>query len=396
MLVQGRHTSAAFRGAMARMLRRVKRLTLVNDSWCAERMTEYRWLDFTAENPTPPELDGLCRVLTAPSELVWGDLTLPTTPELLQSRLKRPEQPLFLLAAVEADGRVVGAGTLHLNEAENRDLAEIDVATALSREGRGIGSELWGRILGRAGELGRTRIEAWTEHRPEGFTRDDDGGSTPLPETAWRLKRSDRAVRFALDRGLTPGLMQRVSSLRLGESERFRQFLAETPTEAPAGYEMHTFEGGVPDELMEAVCGLFSAFSTEAPSGEMGWEPEVWTPERVRTAEEVARARKETLLSTIAVHTATGEGGAFTAYGRFASAPRLLQQKITMSAPGHRGHGLGALVKRANAEAALELWPEAETVQTDNADHNVHMLRINEAMGFETAGATVGWTGRIG
>ncbi|MCB4208483.1 GNAT family N-acetyltransferase [Arthrobacter sp. UM1] len=359
-------------------------------------MTEYRWLDFTAENPNPPELDGLCHVLTAPSELVWGDLTLPTTPELLQSRLKRPEQPLFLLAAVEADGKVVGAGTLHLNEVENRDLAEIDVATALGREGRGIGSELFNRALERARDLGRTRIEAWTEHRPEGLTRDDDADSAPLPETAWRLKRSDRAVRFALDRGLRPGLMQRVSSVRVRESERFRRFLAETPSEAPAEYELHTFEGGVPDELMEAVCGLFSSFSTEAPSGEMGWEAEVWTPERVRKAEEVALARKETLLSTIAVHRSTGEGAAFTAYGRFATAPHLLQQKITMSAPGHRGHGLGALVKRANAVAALELWPEAEAVQTDNADHNVHMLRINEAMGFETAGATVGWTGRIG
>ncbi len=55
---------------------------------------------------------------------------------------------------------------------------------------------------------------------------------------------------------------------------------------------------------------------------------------------------------------------------------------ITYALPEHRGHSLGLAVKLAHHRTLRAAVPECRFVLTDNADDNVHMNAVNEAMGY--------------
>ena len=54
-------------------------------------------------------------------------------------------------------------------------------------------------------------------------------------------------------------------------------------------------------------------------------------------------------------------------------------------------HGLGLALKLANLDAVRAAWPDARRIHTWNAGENDAMWRVNEALGFETAGAEALW-----
>ena len=61
----------------------------------------------------------------------------------------------------------------------------------------------------------------------------------------------------------------------------------------------------------------------------------------------------------------------------------------------HRGHRLGSLVKAAVLRQVLADFPSVRTVTTYNADSNVPMVAVNEALGFVPAGALSSWSVRL-
>ena len=150
----------------------------------------------------------------------------------------------------------------------------------------------------------------------------------------------------------------------------------------------------MPEEHLAGRAALAASISTDAPSGDLDVEGEVWDGARVRAAEAQARAMGRRWWSTGAV-APDGSLVAVTELAVDPAEPELLWQWDTVVLPDHRGHALGTLVKVVNLRAALAAWPAARRVGTFNAASNVHMIRVNEAMGFVPVAEESQWQRRL-
>ena len=131
--------------------------------------------------------------------------------------------------------------------------------------------------------------------------------------------------------------------------------------------------------------------STDAPSGALSYEPEIWDVARVRHVEDTWRRAGQSALVVAARHRATGELAAYTVLQTTADKPWLASQDDTLVAAGHRGHRLGMLIKILNLRLLREAYPAVRRVLTYNAAENDHMLGINIALGFKPAGYDGEW-----
>jgi RimJ/RimL family protein N-acetyltransferase len=102
-------------------------------------------------------------------------------------------------------------------------------------------------------------------------------------------------------------------------------------------------------------------------------------------------ARRRHQLATAAVERATGRFVAFTDVNVPFSDHRVVSQFGTVVEPEHRGHRLGLAVKIANLINVLDAYPDAESVQTYNAEANEHMIAVNEALGFRAVERSSHW-----
>ena len=134
-----------------------------------------------------------------------------------------------------------------------------------------------------------------------------------------------------------------------------------------------------------------SRMSTDAPSGALSYEPEIWDVARVRHVEDTWRRAGQSSLVVAARHRASGELAAYTVLQTTADKPWLANQDDTLVAVGHRGHRLGMLIKIRNLRLLRESYPAVRRVLTYNAAENDHMLGINIALGFKPAGYDGEW-----
>jgi hypothetical protein len=66
-------------------------------------------------------------------------------------------------------------------------------------------------------------------------------------------------------------------------------------------------------------------------------------------------------------------------------------QDDTVVMQEHRGNKLGLLIKVANMERLTEQFPDARVIYTWNAPENRYLLKVNQQLGFTTAGVTGIW-----
>ena len=66
-------------------------------------------------------------------------------------------------------------------------------------------------------------------------------------------------------------------------------------------------------------------------------------------------------------------------------------QGTTLVDPDHRGRRLGLLVKLENLIRTLDVRPRFAEVDTFNAAENIHMIAINDAIGFQPVDGWVEW-----
>jgi mycothiol synthase len=164
-----------------------------------------------------------------------------------------------------------------------------------------------------------------------------------------------------------------------------------------AGFRLESWTGAAPEELLAEYARARTAI-TDAPNGESALEFEDWTPERVRTHEADLSARGVRNRVTVAVHEDGGEGGgedggeggkvaALTELSVRPEQPSRAFQQDTAVVAGFRGHGLGLAVKGAMLRRLTAEQPGVEQIFTQTAHDNVHMIRINHALGFVTTAA---------
>lgn len=283
--------------------------------------------------------------------------------EELSVQARTPDETMGWILTGAFDGeQMLGAAIAQLPLLDNTDkvYGGIYVEPALRR--RGIGSALVEHVVGLMRAEGRTVL--LVESGIPGEQREDHGYAL-----------------FARKHGFTMANVEvhRVLDLPLDTAE-----IAAMQAEAAAhheGYEIRTFEDGMPDDLLPSYVHLLTQLALDAPTGDIDFEAEAFTPEYFRTHLERLLKQGRHRLSTVAI-APDGEVVAHTDL----IVPREDQPKVyqwgTLVRRDHRGRHLGAAVKLQNLLALQTRYPERTEIHTTNAETNDTMIGINERLGF--------------
>jgi len=283
-----------------------------------------------------------------------------------------PWEEMRVLAALDGDGRVVGAGYVDVPLRDNRDLVQAELAVPGEHRGRGVGTALVRAVCDVADRLGRGRVLGEVA-LPHGGERATWPGAAATSRWGFTLGVADVRREMPVPPGAAASA--RLASLGAAALPRARGYRWEVLRGAPSGADA------------EAVAGLSSRMLAEAPQDDLKIEAEDVDADRVLAG----HARGERLGRRTWTALARRDDGAVAAYSvlhRSDHEPDVLRQEDTLVLPEHRGHRLGLLLKLAALDAALadgrtEGWADGlRAVRTWNAASNAPMVAVNEAMGF--------------
>jgi GNAT superfamily N-acetyltransferase len=245
---------------------------------------------------------------------------------------------------------------------DNLDKIYIHVIVHPDERRRGVGAALEERVTRLAAQEGRTTMIG-IAYVPAG-QRDDHPNRT-----------------FAESRGYTLANVEIARALELPVlAEQLDAWEAEA-TPYLDGYRLETFDGAIPDELAESFCHLLGLLATDAPTGDIDFEPEVVPVEGLRAREKVIAEQGRTVYTTLAIDD-TGEAVADTMLSVSPDDPDNVMQWATLVRSDHRGHRLGLAVKARNLRAMQTAFPDRRRIWTQNSEANEHMVSINETLGF--------------
>lgn len=289
-----------------------------------------------------------------------------------------PPAPVDLLGSVE----------FTLPTSDNRHLLD-DLWLQVRGDARraGIGTALWREAFRIAGEQGRDTIVAWSQHVPA----TDPSAEVVTPSAGAGFLPLDGASRFALSLGLGLAQVERQSRLLLPvDPHRLAELRAEAETFALPGYEVISWIGQVPQEHLDHVAAMNELLSTDAPIGDVNWQPEHWDGERVRLNDERLH-RTGFSAYTLALVAGAGEPAGLTRFYVEHETPERVDQGNTVVPAAHRGHRLGLLLKVVNLQSLAAAHPECRRVDTWNAGENRWMLAINTRLGFRLHSVHGAW-----
>ena len=299
-----------------------------------------------------------------------------TAEELLPgwSPSEHEERHLF---GARVDGRIVARGTYESpteGDASNTAWSTVQVHPAFT--GRGIGRALADRVEEFARSRGRTQVHVYAGALPS------DGPQLEPPTGFGSLPADAREVRFLLARGYSLEQVVRGSRLPLPvEPALFAERLAAAEAHSD-GYRVHRWERYAPPEWLEDLAMLATRMSTDAPSGGLDEEEDVWTVERWLDQEREQTDSPRVILFAAVEHVASGHLVGYTELSVPPEVDRPADQGDTIVMREHRGHRLGMLLKLANIAYVEERYPGRPAITTFNAEENRPMLDVNEAVGF--------------
>ena len=304
----------------------------------------------------------------------YGDLS--TVEAFRVSFVRASQTSLTLGWTARLDGVVVGTAMAVLPMADNTHLAVTEVNVTPAARRRGVGSAL----LATTGEevITRDRHTHLAEvPRPYEHSTDDVAGARFARAHGYELAQTE--VHFVLDNPLDPDL--------LGDLE------AEVDAHI-GGYRIVSWQDRCPDEWVEQVCSLEEAFIAQAPMGDVDFEPEKWSEQRLREREDIRLTRGQHSLISVAVapdgslvgntdlvlSDATLRGGVF--------------QSGTLVLPSHRGHRLGLALKVANHRQLQAVEPAPRLVHTYSAEENAPMIAVNTRLDYRPVELNDEWQRR--
>jgi len=271
--------------------------------------------------------------------------------------------------AGHVDGRLAVTGVLELPQLDNLDMAYLEVATPPAQRRRGHGSRMLEHLTALAARQGRRTLlveAAWE------YDAAPDGAGTPNADFL-----TGRGFAFSL------GDVKRALDLPVPEDRLDR--LEQESRAAHAAYTLRHFAGPVPDDIIDALGELVGSLATEAPMGDLELEREVYDAARIRAEEKIQEAAGRLKYTTVAV-APDGELAAYTDLVLPAHDPGHVHQWGTLVRPEHRGHRLGMAVKVRNLRELQAAQPGPRLLYTYNAEVNLHMIAVNEALGCYPVG----------
>lgn len=282
-----------------------------------------------------------------------------------------------------APGDALGYAVLRITFNEDTELAFVEACMRPEHRGRGVARALWQAASDEADRLGRTVLMSATS------------GPIPGPDDVQIVAasgsgsvRADAVSPAWLQRlGFVLEQVERPSTLAITSASKalFEHQRDAAARAAGDDYEVVTWQGATPDELIEHLAPLMTAMSTDAPGADLALGEAIWDAARVKEMDSARAAKGRQVLTSAVRHRPTGELVAFTELGWEAENHAGVGQWDTLVRRDHRGHRLGMLVKASNLLALLDANPAAERVHTFNAAENEQMLAINTALGFESS-----------
>jgi GNAT superfamily N-acetyltransferase/RimJ/RimL family protein N-acetyltransferase len=273
-----------------------------------------------------------------------------------------PEQ--FFLGR-DASGTLVAAGSVFLPERENRHTAIIEARVHPDHRRRGLGSALYDHLEGLAAEGDRTSLVTFG------------------PDSA--------SVRgFAEGRGYALGSvgMSRPVDLRQVSVEEIEAAYAEAAVVVGDDYDLIRLPGAMPEDLLEAYVDAVAAIN-DAPLDDLALDDEVHDAGRIRQYERCQELSGYRLYRVLARHRASGAIAGHTVVAVCGDRPQLGDQHDTTVVGAHRGHRLGLLLKADMMRWLRDVEPDLETIGTQNAASNDHMIAVNERLGYRVLGRSL-------
>jgi GNAT superfamily N-acetyltransferase/RimJ/RimL family protein N-acetyltransferase len=273
------------------------------------------------------------------------------------------------------DGAPAGFLVLSLPRTDNTHVVQVDLGVLPDRRRRGVGRAMFDFAVDFARARGRNLLMG--------------DYVTPLPGGP---PRDACHAAFAAAMGVSPALpeVRRRLDLDTVDKDAWHELAAEAQARA-SGYTLLSWVGPAPDDAVADVARLEGRMVTDAPMGELRYEPEKYDTDRIRGNERVLELRGRRHYHAAIRHNATGQLAAWTMIALDADITTQAWQQTTIVDPDHRGHRLGTLVKLENLHHTLAHEPELRHVDTWNAAENKHMIAINEAMGFRAVDGWVDW-----
>lgn len=200
----------------------------------------------------------------------------------------------------------------------------------------------------------------------------------------------DHSIAFVTKHGLTPRIREHHNRLDLAalDVDMLRDWVSRAQERA-AGYELRTWSGPTPDDLLERFAPFTEVMNT-APTDDLDWEDETVTPEQVAEREQKRIDQGYDWWTACVLESATGQLAGYTQLFFTPWRDDIAFQGDTGVDPTHRNKGIGRWVKAANLLRLLEEKPAVAKVDTYNAGSNDAMLSINHALGFAPIEVWVG------
>lgn len=281
-------------------------------------------------------------------------------------------------------GDIVAKGIAYLSLKDNLDAAEIHVSVHPEHRRQGLGSELLAAMEDQLAGEGRRTLTSFGESPAGVVDREPRTARIAAASGIGALPVDLPEVGFARAHGYSLRQLERCSVARIREAGG--GLVAED--DGDDSYTILTWAGPTPEEHLEALALLQRRMSTDTPGAADLEEEEFWDADRVRANDADREASGKRMMTALAMK--GDEVAGYTQAAHIADRPAVGDQGGTLVIREHRGHGLGARLKRAN-HAALLQESEVERVYTWNAAENSWMLAINDLAGFETYAWTSVW-----
>lgn len=247
----------------------------------------------------------------------------------------------------------VGGLALSLWQAEDRELAYVELVVMPEHRRKGVGRRLIEEAARSAAADGRKILNSDVQV----------GSAAEAVGRALGARETLRDVRSRLD---VTGVD--IEALRAATSV------------VPDGYRLVSWTGPCPEELVEAMALAQEAIN-DRPMGTGSHEPARWDADRVRRRERRQLASGLQQVATVAVHTSGAVAGLTEI--EVPEQPPGVWQENTSVVRAHRGRGLGLILKAANLLQLRERHPDARWAVTWNAADNRHMRAVNEQLGYQ-------------
>lgn len=345
----------------------------------------------TVPPPTPdgvvsPHLEGYNEMTRrAFTHLLGDDDLVDSAAALAVAYASQTVRRKALVIALDGDD-VVGGTYLRMPLKDNTHVAEGDFEVDPRSDPAVVIPALWSGMQEVLRAEGRSTVQVWSSHRAD----PDVEHLTPRTGVG-RLPR-DRSADTLRELGMVLEQVERHSVLEVAPALDVAEDAVPAAREvAGTAYRTLSWAGPTPEEHLDGMAALMARMSTDAPSGELDLDPEVWDAARVAERDRATTAMGRLSLTTAAQHVGTGELVAYTVIDTPRDKPRVSYQEDTLVRADHRGHRLGMLVKALNLLALREHAPAVQRVHTWNAGENAHMLAINVALGFRERSAVGGW-----